>query len=433
MKNDKALFIATILDNSYIPHDPTLRQAKFLINNKIEGFYGGSGGSGKSDALLMAALQYVSEPGYAAILFRKTYTDLILPEALMDRARGWLQNTDAQWSEKEKTWRFPSGATLTFGYLDAETDKYRYQSAEFQFIGFDELTQFTESKYNFLFSRLRRLEGSEIPLRMRSASNPGGVGHDWVKARFIDPAPEQMEAEGRFFIPAFLEDNPYIDQEGYNESLMRLDPVTREQIRHGNWEIAIKGEMFKREWFKFADSPHPAMAQRVRYWDLAATEETGKNDPDYTAGTLMSRYEGIYRIEDQIRVRLNPGDVERLILQTAQMDGINTHIYMEQEPGSSGKNTIDHYAKLLAGYIFHGVRNTGSKVERARPFSAAVSNGLVSVVTAPWTQELIWELEAFPTKGVHDDQVDSCSGAFAQLSNVQDSKRLCNIVTRRKR
>lgn len=431
--NAKALFTASVLDNPYIPHDPTIKQGRFLINMGLEGFYGGAGGGGKSDALLMAALQYVSEPGYAAILFRKTYTDLILPEALMDRARTWLQDTDAQWSEKEKTWHFPSGASLTFGYLENERDKFRYQSAEFQYIGFDELTQFSEPQYNFLFSRLRRLKDSEIPLRMRSASNPGGVGHEWVKARFIDPTAEQMKHEDRFFIPAYLEDNPFIDQESYNESLMRLDPVTREQMRHGNWDIAIKGEMFKREWFTFTDSPLSSMARRVRYWDLAATEDTGRNDPDYTSGTLMSKLNNEYRIEDEARVRLNPGDVERLILNTAQMDGIGTHIYMEQEGGSSGKSTIDHYSKLLAGYVFHGVHNTGSKVERARPFSAAASNGLVSVVTAPWTQELIWELEAFPTKGIHDDQVDSCSGAFHALANVQDSKRLMNIVTRRSR
>ena len=430
MNKAKAIFAASVLENPYIPHDPTIKQARFLISPRKEIFYGGAGGGGKSDALLMAALQYASEPGYAAILFRRSYTDLILPGALMDRAREWLSDTDARWSEKEKTWHFPSGASISFGYLESENDKFRYKSAEFQFIGFDELTGFTESQYTFLFSRLRRSKESDIPLRMRSASNPGDVGHEWVKARFITPSPEQMEAEGRSFIPAYLEDNPFIDQEGYDESLSRLDPVTREQMRHGNWDASVKGEMFKREWFKFVEIPFPAMARRVRYWDLAATEDTGKNDPDYTSGTLMAKHEQRFRIEDQIRARLNPGDVERLILNTARMDGISTHIYMEQEPGSSGKSTIDHYAKLLSGYVIHGVRNTGSKIERARPFSSAVSNGLVSLLTAPWTQELIWELEAFPTKGIHDDQVDSCSGALQALACVQDSNRLCNIVTR---
>ena len=105
----------------------------------------------------MAALQYVEVPEYAAILFRQSYADLSLPGALMDRAHGWLFQTDARWGDLKKTWIFPSGATLSFGYLENENDKYRYQSAEFQFVGFDELTQFTESQYTYLHSRLRRL------------------------------------------------------------------------------------------------------------------------------------------------------------------------------------------------------------------------------------------------------------------------------------
>jgi len=166
----------------YIPHKPTPKQAAFLLLPVREAFYGGAAGGGKSDALLMAALQYVDMPGYSAILFRRTFSDLALPGALLERSTEWLKPTDAKWDDNKKTWHFPSGATLTFGYLEHENDKYRYQSSEFNFIGFDELTQFTESQYRYLFSRLRRLKGSEVPLRMRAASNPGGEGHEWVRA-----------------------------------------------------------------------------------------------------------------------------------------------------------------------------------------------------------------------------------------------------------
>ncbi len=99
----------------YIPHTPTARQAAFLLLPDQEVFFGGAAGGGKSDALLMAALQYVDAPKYAAILFRRTYADLSLPGALMDRAHEWLDGTDAVWNEQTKTWRFPSGATLSFG------------------------------------------------------------------------------------------------------------------------------------------------------------------------------------------------------------------------------------------------------------------------------------------------------------------------------
>ena len=145
----------------------------------------------------MAALQYVDVPGYAALLFRRTYADLNLPGALMDRAHQWLGATAARWNAHDHRWTFPSGATLTFGYLETERDKYRYQSSELQYIGFDELTQFPESQYTYLFSRLRRLGDSEVPLRMRSASNPGGEGHEWVRARFVDAQATRSASSSR--------------------------------------------------------------------------------------------------------------------------------------------------------------------------------------------------------------------------------------------
>ncbi|MCB0042872.1 MAG: terminase family protein [Caldilinea sp.] len=166
----------------YIPHKPTPKQWAFLLLPHREAFFGGQPGGGKSDALLMGALQYADVPGYSALLLRRTYADLALPGALMDRSLEWLVGTDARWNSTTKTWTFPSGATVTFGYLENEKDKFRYQGAEFQYVGFDELTQFSETQYTYLFSRLRRLAGVNIPLRMRSAGNPPMTAEgQWVK------------------------------------------------------------------------------------------------------------------------------------------------------------------------------------------------------------------------------------------------------------
>lgn len=218
------------VSHRWCPHDPTEKQRAFLALDALEALYGGAAGGGKSDALLMAALQYVDTPGYSAILFRRTYTDLSLPGAIMQRAGEWLGDSTARWLERDKTFVFPSGARLAFGYLDGARDHYRYQSAEFQFVAFDELTQFEDRQYRYLFSRLRRCTGVAIPLRMRGATNPGGVGHDWVQRRFID-APEP----GRVFIPARLEDNPHTDRVEYERALAQLDPVTQRQLRDGEW------------------------------------------------------------------------------------------------------------------------------------------------------------------------------------------------------
>lgn len=213
----------------FCPHEPHPKQREFLELRCLEALYGGAAGGGKSDALLMAALQHVGVAGYSALILRRSYADLALPEAIMDRAKTWLVPQRVEWNDRDKRFTFPSGATLSFGYLDNDRDKFRYQSAAFQYIGWDELTQFPEPWYRYLFSRLRKLEGAAVPLRMRSASNPGGIGHKWVKRRFLD------EPGDRRFVPALMADNPSLDAEEYRRSLAELDSTTRRQLEHGVW------------------------------------------------------------------------------------------------------------------------------------------------------------------------------------------------------
>ena len=364
----------------------------------------------------MAALKYVDRPNYSAILFRRTYSDLSLPGALMDRANEWLRGTDARWQDQKKTWTFPSGSTLTFGYLDNENAKYRYQGSNFDFVGWDELTQFTESQYRYLFSRLRRSAGSDIPLRMRSASNPGGFGHEWVKERFIT----EGEVAGRVFVPAAISDNPYLDQAEYEGSLAELDPTTRQQLLAGDWDTLPPGDVFKREWFagkSIAREALPANLKLVRFWDTAATEPSATNrDPDYTAGVLMGRDDatGRFYIADVRRFRLGPGETKSNVIAEAGFDGRAVTVGIEEEGGASGKFAAEDMVRALAGYIVKPTRATGDKVTRARPFASQAQAGNVYFVEADWNRAFFDELVAFP--GVaHDDQVDAASGAFNEL------------------
>lgn len=224
----------------YIPHKPEPKQKMFLALSCLEALYGGAAGGMKSESLLMDAIQDVMTPGYAAIIFRRTTQDLSLPGALIDRSHQWLMNTDAHWDGIKKQWAFPSGAKLAFGYLDTDKDRYRYQSAEFQSVGFDELTQFPEGWYRYLLSRLRRLTSMVVPIRARSATNPGGIGHEWVKGRFVD----EKTRGNREFIPASLDDNPHIDRDEYRKALAELDPVTRDQLEKGRWVQDASGLLY---------------------------------------------------------------------------------------------------------------------------------------------------------------------------------------------
>jgi len=430
MDSPEAAYLSKLLTprlTKYIPYEPTPKQRAFLLmTDTKEILYGGAAGGGKSVAQLMAALQYVDIPGYSAILFRKTYADLSLPNALIDMSKQWLMpyvnSKEVHWSEKDKKYTFPSGASLSFGYLEHADDCYRYQGAEFQYIGMDEVTHIDPSNYRYLFSRLRRPKGLDVPLRFRATANPGGEFGEYYYSRFFVEGAEK----GRIFIPAGLDDNPHLDQEAYKESLEELDPIERERLLNGNWEIKGEGDMLSRHWFQIVPAHEvPVGAQRVRYWDLAATDpkkrkqkkkksRSGMHDPDFTVGFKLAKYQGIYWIEDIFHEQLSPHDTEMAIKRTAQQDGYSCAIRMEQEPGSSGAITIDKYQReVLSGYNFMGVVSSGSKVERARGASAAAEAGLVNISDKCRNiLEFFDEADLFPY-GIHDDIIDGFSGAFS--------------------
>jgi predicted phage terminase large subunit-like protein len=252
-------------------------------------------------------------------------------------------------------------------------------------------------------------------LRFRATANPGGEFGEYYYQRFFVEGPEK----GRIFIPAGIDDNPYLDAEAYRESLNELDPVERERLLNGNWEIKSQGDMFSRHWFVIVPATDiPEEARSVRFWDMASTDPSrrkGKNkrEPDWTVGFKLSHYQGMYWIEDIVRVQKTPQGVEETIRMTAEQDGYSVAIRMEQEPGSSGAITIDHYARnVLAGYDFAGVVSTGSKVERARTASAAAQAGRILVSNRcrnilPFFDEA----DVFPY-GLKDDTIDGLSGAF---------------------
>jgi phage terminase large subunit-like protein len=256
-----ATYRRTVEQNPWIPEDVRGRglrenpkQRQFLLLTDVEEvFYGGAAGCGKSFATLIAATQYVDVPGYAALLLRENFGDLNKAGAWMELSRQWWYKKGPEFNERDRCWRFPSGATITFGYLDSDKAVYQYDGPSFHFIAIDELTQHSEWRYQFMFKPLRRPTTgplSKLPLRMRATSNPGNVGHEWVKKRFgCGNADPRQRAPGAVFVPATLTDNAgNLDVDDYRAKLAKLDPLTRKQREDGNWD-AVEGGRFKKEWF----------------------------------------------------------------------------------------------------------------------------------------------------------------------------------------
>lgn len=706
----------------YMAHIPHPRQQVFLSLSNREVMFGGSGGGGKSDALLMSALQYVDVPGYSALLLRTTWPDLNKAGAILDRANQWFGGTDARKREGGRIWEFPTydkngnealPARISFGYLDKENDKYKLQcytddhdvltsrgwvpvnkvttedlvlsvnpetneasfeavsathsyrykghmvelfqskgasmmvtpnhtmwvrnnygglspvradelkaqheipltvrmvdkhhlsmhprdicdiarsdkkhrkisegvwglsprdtlvylqamfngtgvgyprvscidthldfmnklmeltvragirctmakvkrsdgttayeitwsntnkrdftklnnaiykpssqnylrhknfdgmvycvstpkyqtlvirhrgrvhvsgnSAEYQFIGFDELTQFNPAVYTYSFSRLRKPDVAcincsrpmklvngvwahskpdqgcrkpvpdpmvlaqyapapdgisifDVPLRVRSATNPGGRAHDYVRDRFVNP---KTRDERSLFIPSSIHDNPSLNYDEYVESLSYLDPLEKARMLNGDWDVADMGEMFKREWFKHLQVNHEPPGRAVRFWDNASSDGKG----DYTVGAKMiMTKENQFVIADIVRGQWSSHEKKKIMKQTALMDGTSVSQRMEQEPGSSGVDVIDDMRRnVFLGFDFQGIRSTGDKVTRATPYASAVEGGLVYLMPGQWNKKYIDEVIQFPN-GQNDDQLDATASAFNFLS-----------------
>jgi len=217
-------------------------QTEFLAAAETDVLYGGAAGGGKSYAMLVDPLRYAHRAAHRALIIRRSMPEL---RELIDKSRELYPKAfpGCKYREVEKLWNFPSGAKIEFGFLERDADVYRYQGQAYSWIGFDEITHLpTEFSWNYLASRLRTTDSEIIPY-MRCTANPGGVGAHWVKNRYILPSEPDTSFIGkdgltRKFIPARLEDNPFLAMDGrYEKMLKALPPTQRKQLLEGNWDV----------------------------------------------------------------------------------------------------------------------------------------------------------------------------------------------------
>lgn len=265
---------------------PQPRQAAFMARPEYEALYGGAAGGGKSDALVIEALRQINIPYYKGLILRKTFPQLA---ELVDKSLHYYPAIcpGAKYNGSAHTWAFPSGAKIIFGSLQHTKDRQKYQGQAYDFVGFDELTHFTWEEYSYLFSR-NRPNGPGTRVYIRSTANPGGVGHGWVKARFISAGPPMRTVwddiewrdphgqphtarQSRIFVPASVYDNAALlaNDPDYVRRLASMPEAERNALLYGDWDT-FSGQVFL-EW---------------------------KNDPSHYADHLWTHVISPFRVPD---------------------------------------------------------------------------------------------------------------------------------------
>ena len=299
---------------------PQPKQAQFMRRGEDEALYGGAAGGGKSDAIVAEALRQVHIPHYKGLILRKTYPQLA---ELVDKTLNYYTRAfpRAKYNSSTHCWTFPSGAKIYFGSMQHTKDRLRYQGQAYDYIAFDELTHFTFDEYSYLFSR-NRPNGPGTRCYMRATANPGGVGHGWVKERFIIPAPpmttiwdtvkirfpdgrEEERRKSRVYVPATVFDNPKMLQNDpdYITRLASMPEAEKQALLYGNWDT-FAGQVFT-EWRDDPDHYHDRLNTHViqpflipKEWRVLCSMDWGYTRP-FSVGWYTFDKEGtMYRIKE---------------------------------------------------------------------------------------------------------------------------------------
>ena len=426
-------------------------QTEFLRTPADICIYGGAAGGGKTVGLILEPLRHVGRvANFTAVFFRRTMPQITNPGALWDESLNFYPRLGGTPHLGVREWRWPRASKIKFAHLQFETTVYDWHGAQITLICFDELTHFTAHQFFYMVSRNRSTCGvrpyiratcnpdadswvadflvwwidreTGLPILERAgvlryyvrvsekivwADRPEDLVQYLPRLEDLPPGIDPPQPISVTFIPATVFDNTALLQVNpeYLAWLLSLPLLERERLLGGNWKIRpAAGLYFKREWYAVVDEV-PADLDVVRYWDLAATEKTEFNDPDWTIGVKLGRERnGGYWLLDMVRGRANPGDTERLLLNTATQDGKRVRIGFGQDPGQAGKSQAQHLVRTLSAFTVNPASETGDKLTRFGPFSSQCRAGNVKIRRGSWNEELFRVLEGFPDLA-HDDEV----------------------------
>jgi len=387
-------------------------QTEFLAAPERDVLYGGAAGGGKSYAMLVDPLRYAHKKAHRALILRRSMPEL---RELIDKSRELYPQAfpGCKFREVEKLWNFPSGAKVEFGFLERDADVYRYQGQAYSWIGFDEITHLpTEFGWNYLASRLRTTDSS-IETYLRCTANPGGVGAQWVKKRYVDPIDPNNSFIGkdglsRKFIPARLDDNPYLAEDGrYEQMLKALPPVQRRQLLDGNWDVA-EGAAF----VEFDPEVHivapfylPVVWERVKGIDYGYASESCClwGAVDRSDGTLV-----IYR--ELYRKNLTGLDLGRIITEMEIEDPFSVQGVLDTaawaKTGTTGP-TVGETLQQLGHKLRRADKNRIQGKIQIHEYLKVKNNGRPRLQIFNNCPNLIRELQSIPLSKTRPEDVDT--------------------------
>lgn len=454
--------------NKELPPPQPGPQAAFLAATADIVIYGGAAGAGKTYALLLEAARHRAVRGFGAVIFRRTYPQIVQTGGMWDESMNLYPSIGGTPLLGRMSWRWPSGARVGFAHMNLESDKLNYQGAQIALIGWDQLEHFSESMFFYMLSRNRSTCG--VKPYVRATCNPDA--DSWLAtflAWWIDqetgyPIPERAgqvrwfvrageqllwadsreelattgsgaEPKSVTFIPARITDNPALltADPGYLANLMALSPVDRGRLLEGNWKIkAAAGKVFNRSWFEVV-AQAPAPGDECRFWDFAATaKKQAGHDPDFTAGVKMRLNGGAFYVIDSVAEQVGPAAGDALMVNICIQDALEARaaqrryrVRWEQEPGSSGKKETYRLVNLLRdAFARHGltcdaagVPSQGDKLTRAASLASTAQIGDVKLVAGLWNEGWLRHMHGQPDLA-HDDTMDASAGAFNDLAGL---------------